>query len=140
MVLFLPAAWMEKPASHRPGGRHRVRQNRLNDIYFNSKLLMNKHTHPTPEHLDELADDARALMSATADVAGEKVAEARKCLANSLQRAKDICNRARDKAVQGAKATDQAIHDNPYKAIAIGVGIGALLGYIVANRCRSDHD
>ena len=39
---------------------------------------------------DTLAEDARALMAATADVAGEKVGEARKRLAAALDRAKEI--------------------------------------------------
>ena len=38
--------------------------------------------------MDTLAEDARALMTATADVAGEKVAEARTRLAAGLERAK----------------------------------------------------
>ena len=40
--------------------------------------------------LGTLAEDARALMAATADVAGEKVGEARKRLAAALERAKEI--------------------------------------------------
>jgi ElaB/YqjD/DUF883 family membrane-anchored ribosome-binding protein len=73
-------------------------------------------------------------MSATADVAGEKVAEARKRLHSALESAKEIAGNVRDKAVAGAKATDEAVRKNPYKAIAIGVGVGALLGFVIARR------
>ena len=48
---------------------------------------MNKHTQATSNDIGALAEDARALMSATADVAGEKVGEARKRLADALERA-----------------------------------------------------
>ena len=74
-------------------------------------------------------------MTATADVAGEKVGEARKRLAVALDRGKEIYGRVREKAVEGAKATDEAVHEHPYQAIAVGVGIGALVGFLVSRRC-----
>lgn len=82
-----------------------------------------------------LADDARNLMTATADVAGEKVGEARKRLAAALENGKEIYARVREQAVQSAKAADVAVHEHPYQAIAIGVGFGALIGYLVTHRC-----
>ena len=81
-----------------------------------------------------LADDARALMAATADVAGEKVSEARKRLAAALENGKEIYGRVRDKAVEGAKATDQAVREHPYQAIGIALGVGALIGYLATRR------
>jgi ElaB/YqjD/DUF883 family membrane-anchored ribosome-binding protein len=101
---------------------------------------MNKHTQATENDVGSLAEDARALMAATADVAGEKVGEARKRLAAALESAKEMAGRVRDKAVQGAKAVDEAVHEHPYQAIAIGVGIGALLGYLLARRCARNGD
>jgi ElaB/YqjD/DUF883 family membrane-anchored ribosome-binding protein len=99
---------------------------------------MNKETHATHNDIGSLAEDARALMAATADVAGEKVGAARNRLASALERAKEIAGNVRDKAVAGAKVTDQTIRENPYQAIAIGVGVGAILGYILARRCSRD--
>lgn len=99
------------------------------------KNTMEKQTHKIAEDMGTLAEDARALMTATADVAGEKVGEARQRLAAALERAKEIASRVREKAVAGAKATDEAVHEHPYQAIAIGVGVGALLGYLIARRC-----
>ena len=95
---------------------------------------MSKPTQATANDLGSLAEDARALMAATADVAGEKVGEARNRLSAALERGKEIYGRVRDKAVEGAKATDEAVHEHPYQAIAIGVGVGALIGYLVARR------
>ena len=85
---------------------------------------MNKETQAISNDIGQLAEDARALMSATADVAGEKVGEARKRLAAALESAKEIAANVRDKAVAGAKAADEAVHEHPYQAIAIGVGVG----------------
>ena len=90
--------------------------------------------------MTSLAEDAQALMSATADVAGEKVGEARKRLAAALERAKEIAATVRDKAVAGAKATDEAVHEHPYQAIAIGFGAGVLVGYLLARRCAGNRD
>ncbi len=89
---------------------------------------MSKATQAISHDVEQLADDARALMTATADVAGEKVDAARQRLAAALAQ-------VRDKAVQSAKAADKVVREHPYQAIAIGVGVGALIGYLVARRC-----
>jgi ElaB/YqjD/DUF883 family membrane-anchored ribosome-binding protein len=101
---------------------------------------MNKHTPATSNDMGTLAEDARALMSATADVAGEKVGEARKRLAAALERGREIAGRVRDKAVEGAKAADEAVREHPYQSIAIGVGVGAILGFLFARRCSRNCD
>jgi len=67
---------------------------------------MNKQTQANDNDLGTLADDARALMAATADVAGDKVAEARKRLAAALESGKQIFGRVREKAVESVKAAD----------------------------------
>lgn len=90
--------------------------------------------------MGHLADDARALMVATADVAGEKVSEARKRLADALDRGREMYGRARERAIEGAKVADEAVHEHPYQAIAIGVGVGALLGYLITRRCSRNGD
>jgi len=101
---------------------------------------MNKPTDAIRNDLGALAEDAHALMTATADVAGEKVGEARKRLAAALENAKRIAAEVRDKAVAGAKVADQTVHEHPYQAIAIGVGVGALMGYLLARRCACKRD
>ena len=95
---------------------------------------MSKPTLTPHSEVEHLADEARALMAATADVAGEKVGEARKRLAAALERGKEIYGRVREQAVEGAKAADVAVHEHPYPAIAVGVGVGVLLGYLIARR------
>lgn len=101
---------------------------------------MNKHTNsnthsPSTRHdIGSLAEDATALMSATADIAGEKVGQARKRLAAALESTRGIAINLRDKTVAGAKATDKIVHENPYKSIAIMLGVGALIGVILARR------
>ena len=99
---------------------------------------MHKQRHTND--LSSLADDARALVAATADVAGDKVAEARKRLADALENTKEIYGRVRDRAIDGAKAADQAVHENPYQAIGIAFGVGALIGFLISRGARRDCD
>jgi len=96
---------------------------------------MSKETQAIVADMDQLAEDAQALMAATANVAGDKVDEARARLATALERSKEIYGRVREKAVAGAKAADVVVRDHPYQAIAIGVGVGALIGFLVARQC-----
>jgi ElaB/YqjD/DUF883 family membrane-anchored ribosome-binding protein len=101
---------------------------------------MNKETQAISNDMGQLAEDAQALMSATADATSEKVKEARHRLAAALERGKEICARTREKVVQGAKAADEAVHEHPYQAIAIGVGVGVVVGYLLSRRCSRNRD
>jgi ElaB/YqjD/DUF883 family membrane-anchored ribosome-binding protein len=101
---------------------------------------MNKPTQATSNNMGTLAEDARALLAATADVAGEKVGEARKRLAASLESARELAGRVRDKAVEGAKAADEVVREHPYEAIGIALGVGALIALLLARRCSRNDD
>ncbi|MEY2789105.1 MAG: C-terminal glycine zipper region [Verrucomicrobiota bacterium] len=95
---------------------------------------MEKSTQDISHEMTRLAEDARALIAATADVAGDRVGEARRRLAQALENGEELYHRARDRAIAGAKVTDAAIHQHPYQAIVVGVGVGALLGYFMARK------
>ena len=95
---------------------------------------MNKHTRAISNDVSNLAEDARALVTATVDAAGEKISEARERLSASLENGKELYGRARDQVVKGAKAADEAFHEHPYRAMCVAVGIGALVGYLCARR------
>jgi len=101
---------------------------------------MDKQTPATSNDMGTLAEDARALMAATADVAGEQVSDARKRLAAALDSGKKVLGRVKEKAVEGAKATDEAVHEHPYEAIGIAFGAGALIAYLVARSCSRNGD
>jgi len=101
---------------------------------------MSKETEAISNDIQQLAEDAQALMAATADVAGDKVAAARKRLATALESAKELASNVRDKAVAGAKVADQKVRENPYQAIAIGVSLGAVIGYLIGRRRSRNND
>ncbi|HTD65151.1 MAG TPA: DUF883 family protein [Candidatus Limnocylindria bacterium] len=100
---------------------------------------MEKQTQAISNDISTLAEDARALMAATADVAGEKVSEARQRLAAALESGKEIYGRVRDKTVEKAKVVDETVHAHPYQAMGIAFGVGVLIGVLVTRRCsRND--
>lgn len=96
---------------------------------------MSNQTETIGDNLDILIEDARALINATMDVAGDKVGEARKRLSAALESAKEIGDSFREQAKAKTQAADEVVRENPYQAIAIGVGAGALLGYYLGRRC-----
>ena len=83
---------------------------------------------------EHLLEDAQALLAATAHVAEEKVVDARNRLLQAIKRGQQTWNTVREKAVEGAKATDQVIRENPYRSIAVALGVGALIGYLLRRR------
>jgi ElaB/YqjD/DUF883 family membrane-anchored ribosome-binding protein len=101
---------------------------------------MTQHTPAISHDMGTLAENARALMTATADVAGDKVGEARNRLAAALESGKEIYGRVRDKTVDCTKATDEVVHAHPYQAMGIALGVGAIIGYLVVRRCTRNGD
>lgn len=82
--------------------------------------------------VEALADDASTLLESTVNAAVKGHDEARKALDNVLERGRSIYGVARRRAVKDRKLVDGAIHDHIYPAIAMGMGIGLILGYVLS--------
>lgn len=93
-----------------------------------------KTNHDVGQHIGQLAEDAHALMAATADATGEKVKEARERLGAALERTKEMGESLKEQAFAGAKIADEHIREHPYQALAVGVGVGAILGFLMARK------
>ena len=82
--------------------------------------------------------DAEELLKATASQAGEKVAQARVKIQDSLDQAKVTLGRLGevgvDKAKAAARVTDDFVHDSPWTAVGIGAGVGLILGLLIGRR------
>ncbi len=91
---------------------------------------MDKHEKRTVNDMSTLAEDARALMAATADVAGEKIAEARKRLGAALESGKEMYGSARAKTIEKARAVDEKVREHPYRAMGLAFGVGVLIGVL----------
>jgi ElaB/YqjD/DUF883 family membrane-anchored ribosome-binding protein len=82
--------------------------------------------------------DAEALLKATANQGGEKLAEVRARTEESLRVVKGRLLDAQDvlvlKTKQAAKATDVYVHENPWNAIGVSAGVGLLVGFLLGRR------
>ena len=82
--------------------------------------------------------DAEELLKATASQAGEKVAAAREKIGESLREAKYQLSRAEeaiiDRTKQAARATDDYVHENPWRAVGVAAGIGLVIGLLIGRR------
>ena len=81
--------------------------------------------------ITQLAEDAKTLLAATAQVAEQKVVEARKRVMNALS---DGWDTLADKTMAGCRVTDETIREHPYKSVGVALGLGALIGYLFARR------
>ncbi len=83
-----------------------------------------------------VVSDAEELLRATAGQAGERVAAARERIQENLTAAKARLAATEEavaaKTRQAAKATDAYVHENPWKAIGIGAGIGLIIGMLIS--------
>lgn len=82
--------------------------------------------------------DAEEILRASASMAGEKVGELRERIQERVRDAKlriaDAEAAIVDKTKAVAHATDDFVHDNPWRAVGIGAAIGLLLGVIIGRR------
>ena len=80
--------------------------------------------------------DTEELLRATAGQAGEKAAVVRERIQESLAAAKVRLAAAEEvvaaKAKEAANATDEYVHENPWKAVGIGVGVGLIVGMLIS--------
>ena len=80
--------------------------------------------------MHSLAEDARALLHATSEVAGDKVAEARNRLSAALERSKELYGAARERAIAGAKAVQSLLFglrpSDPVTLLAAVVALAAV--------------
>jgi ElaB/YqjD/DUF883 family membrane-anchored ribosome-binding protein len=82
--------------------------------------------------------DAEALLKATANQGGEKLAEVRARAEESLKVAKARLLEAQDaliaKTREAARATDEYVHEKPWNAVGVAAGIGLLIGFLLGRR------
>jgi ElaB/YqjD/DUF883 family membrane-anchored ribosome-binding protein len=82
--------------------------------------------------------DAEELLRATASQAGEKVVAARERIQDNLHRAKVKIAEAEeilvDRSKVAARATDEYVHENPWRSVGIAAGIGLVIGLLIGRR------
>jgi ElaB/YqjD/DUF883 family membrane-anchored ribosome-binding protein len=82
--------------------------------------------------------DAEELLKATASQTGERIAAARAKAEESLKAAKarlaEEEEGVMEKAKAAAKATEDYVRANPWRAVGIAAAVGLILGILVARR------
>jgi len=82
--------------------------------------------------------DAEALLKATASQTGDKIAEIRARAEDSLHVAKarlaDAQAAMMDRTRAAARATDDYVHTNPWRAVGIAAGVGLVVGLLIGRR------
>ena len=103
--------------------------------------MSNNSTHDasvTREKLIEdfkvLSKDVQDLLKATASVVGEKAAEARVKVQDSLKTAQEKLSEVHEnmhaKGREAFTASDTYVRDNPWNAVGIAAGVGFLVGVV----------
>jgi len=90
------------------------------------------------EDLKIVIADAEDLLRATASLAGEKISAVREKVQDSLDRAKsglgDIEDVVMDTGRQAARATDDYVQANPWRAVGIATAVGVVIGLLISKR------
>jgi ElaB/YqjD/DUF883 family membrane-anchored ribosome-binding protein len=82
--------------------------------------------------------DTEALLKATVNTGGEKIAEIRAKAEESLSIAKaritDTQEAMLAKTKEAAKATDVYVHENPWRSVGFAASIGVVVGLLISRR------
>jgi ElaB/YqjD/DUF883 family membrane-anchored ribosome-binding protein len=125
-----------------------------NQVFFTSTIFylpiektMTIHTRTNEASKNQLIGEFNAVVSETehllksvAAAGGEKAGALRASVEQSLIAAKEqlqqMQHAATEKAQAAAKATDEYVHDNPWKAIGIVAGVSAVIGVVAGLMLR----
>ncbi len=82
--------------------------------------------------------DAEALLKASANQGGEAMAAVRAKAEESLAIAKAKMADAQDALMErtraAARATDDYVHENPWRAVGVAAGVGLVVGLLIGRR------
>ncbi len=104
---------------------------------------METYIRPMPERktavtAEQLAQDLKVAARDASGLVRAKVADlnvnTRNRLSGAWDAIKETCNRAGEKTAQGAKATDRCIRNHPYQTIGVFLGVGLILGLLMARK------
>lgn len=91
----------------------------------------------TAEDLKTLLHEAESALSSVTGEASDQVGDLRKRLRLAISDGKGSIERLRTEAIHKAREADQLVRNNPYYAIGIAAGVGAIIGILLAHRCSS---
>jgi ElaB/YqjD/DUF883 family membrane-anchored ribosome-binding protein len=85
-----------------------------------------------------LVKDAQELFREATTVTGEKADELRgrglQLLDSAMVKAQEVQTAALETGKELAEKTDDYVHENPWRAVAISAGVGLLLGMLISRK------
>lgn len=102
-----------------------MKQNRTKHFETPDALRHDVHT---------LTEDAQRLFEATRESLDEKVQAAREQLAETIERGREMYSEVQEQLTLRARKANKAVHEHPYKAAFMALGVGAILGFLFGRR------
>jgi ElaB/YqjD/DUF883 family membrane-anchored ribosome-binding protein len=101
----------------------------LSDQFNNDQLM---------KDFKSVVADVEALLKATADTGGDKLAEVRARAEASLDAVKATIGDTQEsvlaKTKEAAKATDDYVQENPWRSIGLAACVGLVIGLLISRR------
>lgn len=101
-----------------------------------SDTIQNTEAHAADD-IKALLREAEQALSGATNEAGDKFDELRGRLRSALDSGKYSLERLRADAVRRAQQADKLVRENPYYAVGVAAGVGAIIGVLVSRRCQS---
>lgn len=80
-------------------------------------------------------NQVESLLREAANASGDKATELRESALDSLRKASAVLSDAQDTVIQrgraAARATDDYVHDNPWRSLAVALAAGLVVGLLV---------
>lgn len=90
----------------------------------------------TTDDLKALLHEAEQALASSAGEASDKFDELRARLRSALNSGKYSFDRLRNEATRRAQQADKLVRENPYYAVGVAAGVGAIIGLLVSRRCN----
>jgi ElaB/YqjD/DUF883 family membrane-anchored ribosome-binding protein len=105
---------------------------------MNAKTTASSFAADVQSDVNKAIAGAEDMLTQAASATGEKAAELRARALEQLKalqgRLKDAQTIAIEKGKAAAQASDEYVHENPWRSIVAAAGVGVLLGLLIARR------
>ena len=95
-------------------------------------------SNPIARDIQNVVSDAQELLKTVQSEGSSKLTEVKGQVQAKLDNAKQMLGQLGSQVQEGAKqamdTTDAYVHANPWRAIGIAAGVGALIGFLITRR------
>ncbi len=95
-------------------------------------------SNPVARDIQNVVSDAQDLLKTVQDQGADKIGEMRAKVQTQIDTARqslsELQQSVQDSAKVAMNTTDEYVRSNPWRAVGISAGIGALIGFLIARR------